>query len=90
MIQKFILSDSDGVNDEIVLSWKFDALDRNRDGILYKNETLILKNLVKQQIQPRSCAKNFISFCARGDQKIVKREWLECLRLPSMDNNSTK
>ncbi|OXA60885.1 SPARC-related modular calcium-binding protein 1 [Folsomia candida] len=81
--------ESDGASDEIVLAWKFDTLDRNRDGILHKNETLILKHLVKQQIQPRSCSKNFISFCAKGDQKIVKREWLECLRLPSVDNRSS-
>jgi len=79
-------ADSDGVNDDSVLAWKFDHLDKDKDSMLHKNETLILKNLVKQQIQPRACAKNFISFCAKGDQRITKKEWIECLRIPSVDN----
>ena len=65
--------------EEEVLSWKFDYLDKNKDTFLDRNETRILKRLVKQQIQPRQCAKTFISFCANGDKRITKKEWLDCL-----------
>lgn len=80
-------SSSDPGNvDEEVLMWKFDHLDKNKDSLLERNETTILKRLVKQQIQPRQCAKTFISFCANGDKKISKREWLDCLKIGSMEN----
>ncbi|CAG7721570.1 unnamed protein product [Allacma fusca] len=78
-----------GGEDE-VLSWKFDHLDKNKDNFLERNETVILKRLVKQQIQPRQCAKTFISFCANGDKKITKKEWVDCLKIGSMENRSTR
>ncbi|CAL8099914.1 unnamed protein product [Orchesella dallaii] len=76
-------SEMESASDTTVLAWKFDHLDRNKDMILQRNETNILKNLVKQQIQPRSCAKNFIASCSNGDQQITKNEWLGCLRASS-------
>ncbi|ODM91958.1 putative protein-related modular calcium-binding protein 1 [Orchesella cincta] len=82
-------SEMESASDTTVLAWKFDHLDRNKDMVLQRNETNILKNLVKQQIQPRSCAKNFIASCSNGDQQITKNEWLGCLRASSDVNLSS-
>lgn len=81
----------ESTSDTTILAWKFDHVDRNKDMVLQRNETNILKNLVKQQIQPRSCAKNFIASCSNGDQQISKSEWLDCLRVSSdVNRESTK
>lgn len=90
----------DSASDTTVLSWKFDQVDRNKDMILQRNETNVLKNLVKQQIQPRSCAKNFIASCSNGashpgpthdlrNSEITKSEWLDCLRVSSDINRES-
>uniref|UniRef100_A0A914VLV2 SPARC-related modular calcium-binding protein 1 n=1 Tax=Plectus sambesii TaxID=2011161 RepID=A0A914VLV2_9BILA len=69
-----------------VIRWKFDQLDRNKNGELSRRELRGQKRLIKKLIQPLACARRFNKYCDLDkNQKIDRREWVTCL---SVDINS--
>ncbi|KAL1517585.1 hypothetical protein ABEB36_001327 [Hypothenemus hampei] len=66
--------------DEIVIMWKFNSLDANRDDILDKREYRDIKRIVGKAMKPKKCAKNFPKSCdVDSDGKITLMEWRVCL-----------
>lgn len=66
--------------DRIVLNWKFDRMDMDRNGQLDKNEYRELRRLLKKAVKPKKCARNFARSCDMNrDQVIGRLEWAECL-----------
>ncbi|CAL4071055.1 unnamed protein product, partial [Meganyctiphanes norvegica] len=69
------------------LRWKFKKLDKNKDSIVRRTEYKGLRRLVKKQLEPRKCAKQFPNFCdIDGDKKLSENEWVTCF----MPSHSTK
>lgn len=63
-----------------VIRWKFDQLDRSRDGQLSRRELRGQKRLIKKLIQPLACARRFNKNCDLDkNNKIDRREWVICL-----------
>lgn len=72
--------------DNIVLEWKFKDMDRDRNGVLDKNEYRDLKKLVKKVVKPKRCSKSFASACdVDSNLKITREEWSDCLTRDGMD-----
>lgn len=66
--------------DRIVLNWKFDRMDTDRNGQLDKNEYRDLRRLLKKVVKPKKCARSFARSCdVNRDQVIGRLEWAECL-----------
>uniref|UniRef100_A0A1B0CF88 Sparc-related modular calcium-binding protein 2 n=1 Tax=Lutzomyia longipalpis TaxID=7200 RepID=A0A1B0CF88_LUTLO len=67
------------VSDQMILEWKFVALDRNGNSILDKNEFREFKKLVKKIVKPKRCARVFGKFCDEdNDEKLSNSEWTYC------------
>ncbi|XP_054276219.1 SPARC-related modular calcium-binding protein 2 isoform X2 [Macrosteles quadrilineatus] len=68
--------------DRRVLEWKFNSLDVNGDLILSRNEYWGLRELVRQVVKPKRCARAFSRNCdLNRDTNIAKPEWMTCLGL---------
>lgn len=72
--------------DRIVLEWKFNKMDENRNGSLDKNEYRELRSIVKKAVKPTKCARQFPKSCdVDKDQSISRQEWIDCLSRDGMD-----
>ncbi|XP_055879815.1 SPARC-related modular calcium-binding protein 2-like isoform X4 [Biomphalaria glabrata] len=71
--------DEFGTEKAIVL-WKFNELDKNKDGKLKFKEIRHFKKMVKKLIKPKPCAQEFLNFCdKKPDRTIEKADWTLCL-----------
>ncbi|XP_070181963.1 SPARC-related modular calcium-binding protein 1-like isoform X12 [Littorina saxatilis] len=68
---------------EIVAKWKLSSLDKNRNGMLEKQEWRDLrKTLKKNKNYPRKCRRQFLRYCDENNDKTLSmEEWRECLGL---------
>lgn len=72
--------------DRIVVFWKFDSMDRNKDQVLDKSEYKDLQKIVRKAVRPKRCAKSFAKACDMNvDQFISRQEWAECLTRDGID-----
>ncbi|XP_020290020.1 SPARC-related modular calcium-binding protein 1 isoform X3 [Pseudomyrmex gracilis] len=73
-------SADDDKNVELVLSWKFNTLDKDRDGFLNKSEYTELRRLARKAVKPKKCARTFARTCdLNRDLKLSRQEWGACL-----------
>ncbi|CAH1791141.1 unnamed protein product [Owenia fusiformis] len=67
--------------EERAVRWKFNMLDKNKNGNLERKELKVLKKDLKKK-KPKSlrkCGRNFIRYCdADKNKKITVEEWIEC------------
>ncbi len=68
------------IPNQIVLEWKFEDLDKNRDHLLRRKELRQLLRAIRKLVKPKACAKKFHELCdVNKDSKISPTEWLVCL-----------
>ncbi|XP_031620477.1 SPARC-related modular calcium-binding protein 1 isoform X2 [Contarinia nasturtii] len=68
--------------DNIVLDWKFNQLDVNKDDKIHKLEFREMRRLVRKAVKPKRCARLFgkqLSCDSDFDEKLSRQEWLNCL-----------
>lgn len=68
---------------ERVARWKLQALDKNNNGMLERQEWRNLrKTLKKNKDYPRKCRRQFLGYCDEDDNKtLTLEEWRDCLGL---------
>lgn len=72
--------------DRIVLEWKFNKMDEDKNGNLDKNEYRTLRRIVKKAVKPLKCAKQFPKVCDVDKNDYISRaEWVDCLSRDGMD-----
>ncbi|XP_044732171.1 SPARC-related modular calcium-binding protein 1 isoform X2 [Chrysoperla carnea] len=72
--------------DRIVLDWKFTVLDRNSNDNLEISEYVDFKRIVKKNVKPKRCARQFTRTCdTNKDHNITRQEWIECLSRNAID-----
>ncbi|KAH9502297.1 hypothetical protein Btru_073367 [Bulinus truncatus] len=72
--------DNEYGTEKAIVLWKFNELDKNKDGKLKFKEIRHFKKMVKKLIKPKPCAKEFLNFCdKKPDRTIEKPDWTLCL-----------
>ena len=67
------------LTDGIVLGWKFNRLDSDKDGLLSNNE--VFNEIVKKNMGKRKCGKKIMSNCDTDRSRTLSQaEWRQCMK----------